>query len=113
MLAEATKRDQQLKLLAEDIQKGNCRKALRKYSKLFEELMLVKGVIVRGEQLVIPKELQHDVIQFAHEGNTLGYEKTLALLRESCWFPRMGEKVENTHDWNNDKPYEGDLQIFH
>ena len=89
MLAEATKKDEQRKWLAEDIQAGYCHKALTKYTKIFEELMLVKDVIVRGEQLVIPEELQPDVIQLVHEGHTLGYEKTLGLLRESCLFPGM------------------------
>ena len=62
MLAKATEKDQQLRWLTEDIQTGKCRKALTKYTKIFEELTLVKGVIVRGEQLVIPEELQQDVI---------------------------------------------------
>ena len=94
MLAKAAERDLQLRWLTEDIQTGKCRKALTKYTKIFEELMLVRGVIVRGEQLIIPEELQQDVIQLAHEGHTLGYEKTLGLLRESCWFPGMGDKVK-------------------
>ena len=24
----------------------------------------------------------------------------------------LDENIPNTHDWNNDKPYEGDLQIL-
>ena len=50
-------------------------------------------MVVRGEQLVIPKELWKHVIQVAHEGH-MGQDKTLALLRQTAWFPGMGPMVK-------------------
>ena len=75
----------------EDIRKGTCRKALTRYTNIFNELSIIDEVIVRGEQILIPEDMQEDVIKLAHEGHTLGHEKTIRLLRESCWFPAMGE----------------------
>ena len=94
MVQRATKEDPQLKMLMEDIRKGTCRKALTRYTKIFNELSIIDEVIVRGEQILIPEDMQEDVIKLAHEGHTLGHEKTIRLLRESCWFPAMGEKVK-------------------
>ena len=50
------------------------------------------GLVVRGEQLIIPLELQGEVIQLAHEGHQ-GQDKTLQWMRQSVWFPNMGAKV--------------------
>ena len=52
----------------------------------------VDGMVVRGERLTIPGELQPMVVQLAREGH-LGQEKTLGLLRETCWFLSMGDMV--------------------
>ena len=51
------------------------------------------GLVVRGEQLLIPSELQATVVQLVHEGH-LGHEKTLNTLRQSNWFPGMSEMVK-------------------
>ena len=47
---------------------------------------------MRGEQMVIPRKLQAAVVHLAHKGH-LGQDKTLGLLRETCWFPGMGDLV--------------------
>ena len=69
-----------------------CRKALTKYQQVFAELTVVDRLVLRGEQLVIPEELQLIVVQLAHEGH-MGYEKTISTLRESNWFLGMGDMV--------------------
>ena len=48
---------------------------------------------MRGEQLVIPRELQAEIIQMAHEGH-LGQDKTLGLQRQSVWFPNKANMVK-------------------
>ena len=92
MLREATAKDSTLQMLMEDIAGGVCRKSLTRYCQVFEELSVVEGMVVRGEQLVIPAELQPVVVQLAHESHQ-GFEKTLHLLRESNWFPGMSDMV--------------------
>ena len=93
MVREATRKDPEMKLLQEDIQAGQCRNALTGYAKVFEELTEVEGLVMRGEKLVLPKDLQAAAIQLAHEGH-LGQEKPLGLLRETTWFPGMSQKVK-------------------
>ena len=92
MVKEATAKDNTLVMLLEDIGRGVCRKTLTRYSQVFEELTAVDGMVVRGDQLVIPAELEPVVVQLAHETHQ-GFEKTLNLLRESNWFPGMSEMV--------------------
>ena len=82
-------------MLMEDITagQGRTREGLVGFTKVFEELSVVEGVVMRGEhQLIIPDELQASVVQLAHEGH-LGADNTLGLLREHCWFPGMGAMV--------------------
>jgi hypothetical protein len=94
VLRDAITKDSVMKMLAEDIEAGACRKALTGFTHVFGELAIVDGLVVRGEhQLVIPRELQPLVVQLAHEGH-MGVDKTLGLLRESCWFPGMQVMVK-------------------
>ena len=92
VLRKATTEDKTMQMLITDVQKGVCRKALTRYQQVFPELTVVDGMVLRGEQLVIPGELQPIVVQLAHEGH-LGYDKTISTLRESNWFPGMGDMV--------------------
>ena len=64
MIQRATNKDKELQLVLEDIKAGRCRNGLA----------------------------QATVVHLAHEGH-LGQDKTLGLLRETCWFPGMGDKV--------------------
>ena len=71
-----------------------CKKNLKDYVGVFDELYIVNGIILRGEQVIIPKSLQADIIELAHEGHQ-GIDKTLRLLRQTSWFPKMGDLVKN------------------
>ena len=74
MLRRETAKDETLQRLIEDISLGTCRPALHRYQQVFEELAVVDGLVVRGEQLVIPWVLR-EVIQLAHEEHQ-GQDKT-------------------------------------
>ena len=50
------------------------------------------GLVVSGEQLIIPLALQEEVIQLVHEGRQ-GQDKALQWMRQSVWFPNMEAKV--------------------
>ena len=54
MLTLETSKDKELTLLMEDISRGVCRNSLTRFNRVFEELSTVDGLVVRGEQLVIP-----------------------------------------------------------
>ena len=50
-------------------------------------------VILRGSRLLIPRELQKQVVDLAHAGH-LGIVKTKGLLREKVWFSEINVMVE-------------------
>ena len=57
-------------------------------------MSVMEGMLVRGTRIVIPKKLQPEVISLSHESHGLGETKTVQLLRESTWFPRMTRLVK-------------------
>ena len=63
LLKRETSKDETLLKLMEDINIGKCRPALHRYQQIFEELTIVDGMVVRGEQLIIPRALQGEVIR--------------------------------------------------
>ena len=94
MMQHATQKDKELQKVMEDVKTGRCRNGLTRYTKVFFKLTEGEGIIRRGEQMVIPRELQATVVHLAQEGH-LGQDKTLGLLRETCWFPGMGDLVNS------------------
>ena len=95
MLKSEIKMDDEMQLLAKYIVKhdrGNCQKNLREYYHIFDELTVIDGLILKEHQLVIPKSLRAEVVGLAHEGHQY-VDKTLNLLRQSCWFPKMRKDV--------------------
>ena len=95
ILRRASSKDKMLQLLISYIKtqnKSDCKKHLKPYYSIFDELTKVDGVILRGSQIVIPESLQTDIIGLAHEGHQYA-EKTLQLLRQTCWFPGMRKQV--------------------
>ena len=57
MMQLATKKDKELQLVLEDIKTGVCRNGLTRYTNVFPELSEVEDIVMRGEQIVIPREL--------------------------------------------------------
>ena len=57
MMQLATEKDKELQLVLEDIEAGVCRKGLTRYTNVFPELTEVEGIVMRGDQIVIPREL--------------------------------------------------------
>ena len=63
------------------------------YLKIFDELVVEQEVVVRGQNIVLPQGLVQDCVELAHRGH-LGPGATIALLRETVWFPRMKTTVD-------------------
>ena len=88
-------KDKEMKLLSKLVishNKVECQKKLPEYHNIFDDLTVIDGVVMKGNQLVIPKSLRADVIGLSHEGHQY-IDKTLSLLRQSCWFPKMRKDV--------------------
>ena len=65
------------------------------YKEVFEELTVADGgVLLKGDRLVVPPSLQAMVIALSHEGHGLGETRTVSLLRERVWFPRLSRMVK-------------------
>ena len=89
-IRSATEQDAALSALSNDIGKEQCADIpiLQPFKSIFHELSFINGIIVRNNKLVIPESLQQRMIEWAHEGHQYT-TKTLQLLRETCWFPKM------------------------
>ena len=97
MLQQATAKDVQLQKLINCLKTRNldfCKKHLTPYAGVFDELTEVNGIVVRGEQIIIPESLQADAIGLVHEGHQYA-KKTRKLLRQTCWFPKMNKHVRD------------------
>ena len=93
ILRAAVATDPDLQLLKEAIiTNKTCCNHLVSFQKIFHELSYIESIIMRGSQAVIPTSLQTEVIELAHEDH-MRADKTLNLLRQSCWFPNMGQLV--------------------
>ena len=65
---------------------------LKPYKDIYAELSTINGIVMRGEQIVLPSTLWVPAVTAAHEGH-LYADKTLQLLRRTCWFPGMRKTV--------------------
>ena len=65
----------------------------------YEERVLCRVTLEGGNeyhQLVLPSNLQYHVFMSVHEGaGHQGFERTLALVKERCYWPSMVGNIEN------------------
>ena len=92
-IRQALQEDHQLKQLMVEVDKGKMSKDIKssEYGQVFSELTVTKGLLLKGDQLVIPRSLYGRVLAAAHEGHQ-GEDRTIRNLRERNWFPGMAEK---------------------
>ena len=95
--------DCQTKLPFKEIKKRNS-KVTRKLLLQYDKLVMKKGVLCRVtleegneyHQLVLPSNLQYCIFMSVHEGaGHQGFERTLALVKERCYWPSMAGNIEN------------------
>ena len=65
----------------------------RPFTKVYDELTVEHGVVVRGQRVVVPQGATQDCIELAHRGHQ-GPAATLAALRDKVWFPGMKASVD-------------------
>ena len=51
------------------------------YTKIFEELLVMDNILVKGERLVIPGKLINCTIEISHQSSGLGKLKTIQYLK--------------------------------
>jgi hypothetical protein len=97
---QATREDRQLSILLSylrDEWPNSRRQALQEVPTLWDSRHMfscVKGVIFRGDQVVIPKLLQMRMLERAHEGH-LRAVKSKARARGHMWWQRMSRNIND------------------
>lgn len=99
-IREETTKDKQLqklyqRILNEDWERYRKDTDIVPFYNIRHELYVMKGLIFRFNQIVIPTCLQHKVIKAAHSLGHMGITKTKQMLREKYWFPELNKMAEN------------------
>ena len=85
-----------IKLLYESIKTGtlDCVKypQLTCFSRVFNELSIVNGIIIKGEKILVPSNLRQRVLSAEHDGHQ-GLEKTKGILRSKIWYPGIDKEI--------------------
>jgi transposase InsO family protein len=97
VLKESAKKDPEVVRLTEDVMKGVRKTELSGYKDCYSELSVVDGLLVRGERLVIPRELRVAVLEAGHEGCP-GRDSMLQQLRLDTWWPGQTKDVKDFVD---------------
>ncbi|XP_062714057.1 uncharacterized protein K02A2.6-like [Aedes albopictus] len=92
-LSTQSERDAILSDVKEAIRTGRWSDAVKKYAPFKEELYCYDQVLLRGDRLVVPSNLQKRVLRLAHIGHP-GIERTKQRLRSKVWWPSMDRDVE-------------------
>ena len=67
---------------------------LKPFKIVKDQLTIEDGIILRGDRLVVPAQLQKKAIKNAHRSHQ-GIMKTTSLLRETLWFPGISRQAED------------------
>ena len=68
---------------------------LKELSNVRDELTCSSdGILLRGDRIVLPRDLRDKAVFIAHEGHQ-GMNRTKSFLRSTTWFPGMNHRVEN------------------
>jgi hypothetical protein len=98
--ASATADDPTLVMVKELIQKGwpehkkNCHPAARPFWIHRSDLSECKGILLKGEQIVVPTVLQSDVLRQIHEGH-LGISKCIERAKLTVYWPNYVDQITN------------------
>lgn len=93
-IAEETTKDDELEAVRHAIESGEWINVLPKYRAMRAELSVLEGVIYKDFQVVIPKTLTAEIIEYAHKGHP-GEVTMKRVLRERVWWPGMATDVHN------------------
>ena len=67
---------------------------VRTYWSFRDELSMQNGIILKGNQVIIPDQLRHNILEQLHASHQ-GIDKTKKLARECVFWPGMPKSVEN------------------
>ncbi|KAK9686887.1 Integrase zinc binding domain [Popillia japonica] len=97
-LKEETNKDEHLRKVKEMIMKGwpnDSRKVdsdIKNYNQYRGELTVIDDLIYKGQSIVVPKSMRHEMVQKIHYTH-LGINKCLKLAQESIFWPNMCNEI--------------------
>ena len=93
-LIQETNQDEVCIRLKQAIKLNRLESNLKKdYNGVFKDLSVTGGgLILKGNRIFIPTSLRDQILKLAHEGHQ-GTTKTINLLRNRVWFPRIDKLV--------------------
>ena len=69
---------------------------LKGYRNIFKELSISDGgLILRGEQIILPSTLHPEAIALAHQGGHPGQDSVIRRMRAHFWFPGLNDIVKH------------------
>ena len=97
-LISATKEDKVMRTLKKNIRRGylpKSEKDLMPFAKIWDQLTISdSGLILKGEQIILPETLIESAIKKAHQGGHPGMTAMKRRLRAHFWCPKLNEKVQ-------------------
>jgi hypothetical protein len=97
-LRSATKTDLQMQTLKQTIQDGwpdsrtKCHQTILEFWNHRDELSCCDNLIFRGQTIVIPRSVRHDIIESVHQSH-LGVEKTVRRAKDALFWPGMTKEI--------------------
>ena len=95
-IEECTHIDEETKALFQSIKNGFINEQLNpeimKYKRIFPELSIVDGVILKGHKIVVPRLLRTRILEAGHDGHQ-GIVKTKGLVRSKAWYPGIDDDI--------------------
>ena len=76
-------------------EKSNLEKELEPYYSSKDEISVIDGLLMRDSRLIIPKKLRQNILELIHRGHQ-GITKCRARARESVWWPKISDDIEET-----------------
>lgn len=92
-IANLTQKDDELTWLKEALLSGTWKDQLRKYLPFKDELMVVNGIVLRGDRIIVPASLRKRILALSHISHP-GIERTKQRLRSKVWWPNMDKEAE-------------------
>ena len=97
MISEAAANDAEYQTVRDLVEKGKVNEVKGEYSPVAKELAVTEGILIRGEQLVIPQGedggLRKDILTAAHQGHQ-GISQLKTKLRSAVYWPNSTKDAE-------------------
>lgn len=96
----ATSLDSELQILSSYITAGwhdkitSIPQPVRKYFHFRDELSIHDGLLIKGDQILVPTQLRNKMLNLIHQGH-LGIESSIKRAREALYWPGMSQDITN------------------